>query len=120
MSDEKRKTYSTPLSKNLPVIRRSCGMTQQQVSDLLSINRTTYTKYETGVSEPSLDLLLRIAALFRVSVDDLLTKPSNNTLFSDSADGEKPSITDEERRILELFRTLNAEEKQEILRKLEE
>ena len=40
--------------------RELCRLTQQQVADILNINRTTYTKYETGVSEPSHEVLRKI------------------------------------------------------------
>lgn len=40
--------------------RELCRLTQQQVADILNINRTTYTKYETGVSEPSHEVLRKL------------------------------------------------------------
>ena len=44
--------------------RELCRLTQQQVADILNINRTTYTKYETGVSEPSHEVLRKIVSIF--------------------------------------------------------
>ena len=47
-------------------------MTQQQVADYLSVNRSTYSGYETGKREPSITKLKTLANLFRLSVDTLL------------------------------------------------
>lgn len=52
--------------------RIQCGLTQQQVADALKINRTTYTKYETGVSEPSHELLGKIVKMFGIDYNAIL------------------------------------------------
>ncbi len=58
--------------ERLIVLRKSLGLTQQQVADALHLHRTTYTKYECNVAEPSLECVCRIAQLFSLSVDALL------------------------------------------------
>ncbi len=60
--------------EKLLALRKSTGMTQQQVADALHLHRTTYTKYERNVAEPSLECVCRMAQLFSLSVDELLTK----------------------------------------------
>lgn len=60
------------LGKRLRALRKKNGWTQQQTADLLHINRSTYAYYETGATQPDLDMLCRIARLFDVSLDDLL------------------------------------------------
>lgn len=52
--------------------RVQCGLTQQEVANRLGIDRTTYTKYETGKSEPSFDALQKIAELLQIPVTELL------------------------------------------------
>lgn len=42
---------------------------------LLNIERSTYTKYETGDTEPSLATLAKIKEIIGVSYDELLTMP---------------------------------------------
>lgn len=37
--------------------RKINQLTQQQVADVLKIHRTTYTYYENGITEPSIDTL---------------------------------------------------------------
>ena len=55
----------------LKSLRESKGLSQQQVAELLNIERTTYVKYETGVINPSRKLT-DLAKLYNVSVDYLL------------------------------------------------
>ena len=60
------------LEKRLKTLRKAKKLTQGQVADALGLQRSSYTKYETGRSEPSLDAVCKLAALFSVTVDELL------------------------------------------------
>lgn len=60
------------LEKRLKTLRKEKKLTQGQVADVLGLQRTTYTKYETGRSQPTLDTICRLAELFSVTVDELL------------------------------------------------
>ena len=53
-------------------LRNQKKMTQAETAELLGIDRSTYTKYESGGSTPSFDMLQKIADFFEVSVDYLL------------------------------------------------
>lgn len=57
---------------NLKQLRERNGETQQQIADLLGISRSSYTKYESGMHEPSLESLDLLARHFNVSVDYLI------------------------------------------------
>ena len=57
---------------NLRQLRLKKGYTQEQVAKALGINRTTYTKYETGVTQPSLEQLKKLSELFEVDYNTLL------------------------------------------------
>ncbi|MBQ9859142.1 MAG: helix-turn-helix transcriptional regulator [Clostridia bacterium] len=59
---------------NLREARKAAKMTQQQMADILCIDRTTYTKYESRNVQPSFEQLVVIAKVLQVSVDDLLLK----------------------------------------------
>ena len=56
----------------LRVLREKEGLTQKQVANYLQLSRSTYTYYELGKRQPSLQTLSRLAELFRVSTDYLL------------------------------------------------
>ncbi len=57
---------------NLRTLRVQKNLSQQDIADRLSINRTTYTKWELGVSEPSLTMLLKLAEIYDVDCNRLL------------------------------------------------
>lgn len=52
--------------------RQKHQMTQQQVADYLQIARGSYAKYETGANTPTTDSLVKLADLYKCSVDYLL------------------------------------------------
>lgn len=56
-------------SDRLKIARKACGLTQQQVSELLGVDRSTYAYYELGVSSPSLDRAMKLASMFHVEID---------------------------------------------------
>lgn len=60
------------LYKRIRELREERDMSQQQMADLLFINRRTYSSYETGVRSMSPEMLVRIAQVHQVSVDYLL------------------------------------------------
>lgn len=60
------------LGENLRKLRIDRDLTQQQLADLLNINRVTYTQYENNKREPDNITLCRLADFFKVTTDDLL------------------------------------------------
>lgn len=60
--------------ERLKELRTARGLLQKDVAAVLGIDRTTYVKYEKGQSEPSFDILAKLADYFGVSVDYLLGK----------------------------------------------
>ena len=60
------------LSDNLKILRNNLGLTQEQVSKDLKINRATYAHYETGRREPDVEMLKLLAKYYNVATDDLL------------------------------------------------
>ncbi len=61
---------------NLRVARRMKKLTQQKVADLMNIDRTTYTRYESGEIQVDNVKLLQLSEIFGVSIDFLLGKTS--------------------------------------------
>ena len=53
-------------------LREKYGYTQKKMSELLGVERSTYTYYETGKTEPSLRVLRKMAVVFHVSTDYLV------------------------------------------------
>ena len=56
----------------LKQLRELNHMTQRQAAEAIGCTQGNYSRYETGEREPSIDLLVRMAAAFGVSVDYLI------------------------------------------------
>lgn len=59
-------------SERLRKLRRERDWTQEYVAELLDMSQGDYSRWETGRIEPSLSNIMRIAALFGVSVESLI------------------------------------------------
>ena len=57
---------------NLREIRISRNLKVQEVADYLCCLPSVYSRYENGKREPSIDVLLKLSKLYRVSVDYLI------------------------------------------------
>ena len=64
------------LANNLKIKRRQLGLTQQLISNLLNLERSTYAYYETGKTTPSVETLAKLSELFDCSIEELLTVPA--------------------------------------------
>lgn len=60
------------LAKRLYECRKEKGLTQMQVAIYCDITEKTYQNYELMTREPKLEILIRIAELFNVSIDYLV------------------------------------------------
>ena len=87
MPKRKISTVDETIGRNLVYYRRLEGLTQQQVAQQLSINRSTYTKYETGVSEPSISIIRQLAQLFHVTPGQLLADTLDDDAAADVIEG---------------------------------
>jgi transcriptional regulator with XRE-family HTH domain len=61
----------------LKELRKNKGLTQQSVADSLGIERVAYARYENGVREPSIAILIRLSDFFGVSTDYLIGRSDN-------------------------------------------
>lgn len=59
-------------AENLRMARLTRGYSQQNMAEMLGISRSAYAGYEIGRRSPNLELLLEMAEILYVSVDDLL------------------------------------------------
>ncbi len=58
--------------KRLYDLRVDNDMTQQQVADYLTCNRQVYARYERGLREIPVSMLIKLAELYKVSTDYIL------------------------------------------------
>ena len=63
------------LARNLRALREARGLSQQQMAKLAGVPRATWSNLETGGGNPTLGVLLRVAASLQTTVDELLGAP---------------------------------------------
>ena len=67
------------LSNNLEELRKSAGLTQQELSESAEVSRKSINAIENGIYVPSTVLSLKIAKTLNCSVEDLFQLPSIKT-----------------------------------------
>lgn len=60
------------LNENLKILRKNKGYSQEQLAVRLNVVRQTVSKWEKGLSVPDAQMLIEIAEVFSVSVNELL------------------------------------------------
>ncbi len=59
--------------EKLQELRKSKGLTQEELAEALYVSRTAVSKWESGRGYPSIDSLKEISSYFSVSIDELLS-----------------------------------------------
>ncbi len=63
------------LADNIRAIREARGLSQQQMAKTAGIPRATWTHLESGGANPTLAVLIKVAAALQVRLDELLAAP---------------------------------------------
>lgn len=89
-------------------LREAKGKLQKEVAYDLGIERSKYVKYETEKVEPSIEMLIKMADYYHVTVDYLIEHilPWEETGIDSSF-----SVTKEEQQIVESFRNSDNQRK---------
>lgn len=69
------------LSQRLRECRKAKGLSQMQVATYCDITEKAYQNYELMTREPRIEILVRIADLFEVSLDYLVGRTDQKALM---------------------------------------
>lgn len=58
----------------LKSLRRERKMTQENLAEIFHISQTSVSKYETGEAVPDLELIVKMADFFGVSLDEFVNR----------------------------------------------
>lgn len=61
-----------PFPERVAALRKQNGYTQQSLADTIGINVSQLKRYEAGTSQPTLDVLRKLAVALSISADMLL------------------------------------------------
>lgn len=70
------------IGKNIKHHRRSQGMTQDQLAEKLNVTRQAISNWETGKTQPGIDMLTALAEQFGISVEELIYGKTRQAVFS--------------------------------------
>ena len=60
------------IGQNIKYLRNKNKLSQQELSEKLSVPRSSLSDYERGHTQVSIDILIRLSDIFDVKIDDLL------------------------------------------------
>lgn len=79
MGDDMR--YEIMKFENIRNLRIDNGYTQKQLGEYLGISQNTYSQYEIGVLNYPIDVLIKLADLYNVSIDYLVGRTNTKTPY---------------------------------------
>lgn len=110
--------------KNLRKLRTERNLSQQKLADAVGVSQQSINKYENGLAQPDLQMLMQLASFFHTSIDYLIgyaDNPNTYKLADDESAGslirETPAFDPEnlydtsprERHHLSMYRRLKPE-----------
>ena len=66
-------------AENLTELRKFHNYSQEELAEMIDVSRQTMSKYETGESLPDIEKCKRLADVFSVTVDDLISYEKANS-----------------------------------------
>lgn len=76
------------LADKIMSLRKKCGWSQEELAEQLGISRQSVSKWESGMSIPDLEKIVKMSALFGVSTDYLLKDEIEETIPSETYDAD--------------------------------
>lgn len=103
--------------------RVKSGLSQKQVADALNIERTTYAYYETGVTRPSCEFVLKVSKILNVDYRIFMDAIAETKTISVNKDETEPmlvqieniyNLSREEQNLVLAYRVLPPEQRSQI------
>lgn len=119
------------LSEKLKELRKRACMTQDDIAEILDMNRTSFSKYENGASTPPLAVLRKLAKIYSVPLEYLIHDEQPFIVLNESTaedvEREKSDtvfnfaqLSPEERKLIMKMRLMSDEKKKDLLNSIED
>lgn len=100
------------MGERLKQLRKARNLSQAQVASYLDINRATISSYENNVAVPSVDILSKLAVLYRTTTDYILGLDNRTCIVLDGlTESQQAAVTKITETILSEFKSLNLKKK---------
>lgn len=63
------------IAENLRIMRQKYGYTLEALAEIIAVSRQTVAKWEAGDSHPDIVNCIKLANLYKMSLDELVNKP---------------------------------------------
>lgn len=71
--------------ENLQFLRKRANMTQEDLAEKMEVSRQSVSKWESNVSYPETDAILRLCSLFHCDMDTLLREDVSRRFGEDAS-----------------------------------
>lgn len=82
------------IANKLIELRRSKGLSQEELADRLGISRQAVSKWERAESSPDIDNIMALSSLYGISVDELLCNEGRSSMDEAELDSEDAPVED--------------------------
>lgn len=108
------------VKESIKKFREDNGFKQEQISSIMGVDRSTYSKWESGATMPNIVQLAKLAAIYAVEVGKFFEFDFNLNVASPDyedvyGDDYLSELNDEERYFLASYRLLNRNDKDKVL-----
>ena len=76
------------IDENLRLMRNKHGYTLESLAEIVAVSRQTIAKWESGESYPDIENCVKLARLYKISLDELVNKPLWAAEVNDLSGGE--------------------------------
>ena len=76
------------ISDNLKLLRYKNGYTLEAIAEIISVSRQSVSKWESGDSLPDIVNCVKLASLYKISLDELVNRPLKRVIDNDFATQE--------------------------------
>ena len=109
------------LAESLKRIRKQYKLTQEEVAKLIGVSRSGYTYYETGKTVPSVEVLKKLSAAYRTSIDVIVgnetaerTATADCLMAAENKTDPLMFMEKDEQSLIMIYRLLDKEEKESL------
>jgi len=114
------------LNQRLKHFRTTSGLTQQQVADVLGLDRSTYAYYESGKTTPDIKSVNKLLKIFNISYYELVDEkdPADSNISDDEVQDDTADklhiydLSKPEKRLVIYFRMLSPNQQKDLLKSI--
>ncbi len=113
------------LNQRLKLFRTASGLTQQQVADVLGLDRSTYAYYESGKTTPDIKSVNKLLKIFNISYYQLVDEmdPTEVTVNDPAAERDEDEmhiyeLSKAEKRLVIYYRVLSPNQQKDLLQSI--